>query len=211
MNRLAILGASGHGKVVADTAQCCGWQVVDFYDDAWPERQSNGFWQVAGDSALLRERLHEYDGVVVAIGNNPIRFRKLLELESAGGRLCTLVHPAATVSRHALIGTGTVIFAGAVVNADARVGLGSILNTGCSVDHDCVLGDGVHISPGAHLAGGVRVGDLSWVGIGASVRQLVTIGMSVTVGAGAAVTADIADGLTVVGVPARPMAGRSVI
>jgi len=30
VNRLAILGASGHGKVVADTAECCNWQVVEF-------------------------------------------------------------------------------------------------------------------------------------------------------------------------------------
>src|SRR5690606_24126355 len=36
MIRLAILGASGHGKVVADCAELCGWSVVEFFDDAWP-------------------------------------------------------------------------------------------------------------------------------------------------------------------------------
>ncbi|MEW9679318.1 acetyltransferase [Pseudomonas sp. TE50-2] len=208
MSNLAILGASGHGKVVADTAECCGWQSIDFYDDAWPEFRSNGCWTLAGDTASLCGRLQEYAGVLVAIGNNRIRHQKLLELEAAGARLCTLVHPAAIVSRYAWVERGTVVFAGAVVNAGARVGMGSILNTGCGVDHDCVLGAGVHISPGAHLAGGVKVGDLSWVGIGASVRQLVTLGESVVVGAGAAVTADVAEALTVVGVPARPLIRR---
>jgi len=48
MKRLAILGASGHGKVVADTAECCGWQAVEFFDDAWPQRQGNGAWLVVG-------------------------------------------------------------------------------------------------------------------------------------------------------------------
>ena len=205
MRRLAILGASGHGKVVADTAECCGWSVVEFFDDAWPPRQHNGAWPVAGDTACLLERLTQFDGVLVAIGNNRIRQAKLLELQAAGARLVTLVHPAATLSRHARLGAGSVMFAGAVVTADAIVGMGAILNTGCSIDHDCLLGDAVHVSPGARLAGGVRVGDLSWIGIGASVRQLVCIGSGVQAGAGAVVVADVPDGLTVVGVPARAL------
>ncbi|MEL7548339.1 acetyltransferase [Pseudomonas protegens] len=208
MKRLAILGASGHGKVVADTAECCGWQVIEFFDDAWPVLQHNGPWPVIGDTTALHESLDVFDGVVVAIGNNAIRYGKLLELEAAGACICSLVHPAATVSRYAMLERGTLVFAQAVINADVRIGLGSILNTGCSVDHDCVLGAAVHISPGARLAGGVIVGDLSWVGIGASVRQLVRVGSQVVVGAGAAVTTDVADALTVVGVPARALVNK---
>lgn len=211
MRKLAILGASGHGKVVADTAESCGWQEIDFFDDAWPQVASNGPWHVLGNSAMLCNRLSDYDGVVVAIGNNGVRFRKLNELEGMGAYLCRLVHPNATVSRYAKIERGSVVFAGAVLNAGAQIGLGAILNTGCSVDHDCVLGDGVHISPGARLAGGVRVGDLSWIGIGASVRQLVRIGSEVVVGAGAAVISDVADSLTVVGVPAKALSRRKAI
>lgn len=203
--KLAILGASGHGKVVADTAECCGWQTIEFFDDAWPHRQGNGVWSVVGDTTVLMGRLADFDGVVVAIGNNRLRHAKLLEFQAAGARLATVIHPAATVSRYASISEGTVVFAGAVVNADTRVNLGGILNTGCSIDHDCVLGDAVHISPGARLAGGVRVGDLSWVGIGASVRQLISIGQRVMVGAGSAVVSDIPNDVMVAGVPARKM------
>lgn len=208
MKRLAILGASGHGKVVADTAECCGWQTIEFFDDAWPKLQHNGPWAVVGNTAALRECLDRFDGVIVAIGDNAVRYSKLLELQAAGAHLCSLVHPAATVSRHAVLEKGSVVFAQAVINVGVRIGLGSVLNTGCSVDHDCVLGAAVHVSPGARLAGGVCVGDLSWVGIGASVRQLIRIGARVVVGAGAAVTTDVADALTVVGVPARVLASK---
>ncbi|MHA6790063.1 acetyltransferase [Pseudomonas sp. FP2300] len=203
MKKLAILGASGHGKVVADTAECCGWSDIVFFDDAWPSRTTNGPWKVVGTGSELFERIGEFEGVVVAIGNNNIRQQKLIALTQRGAVLVTLIHPTAHVSRHASVAAGTVIFAGAVVNAGASVGLGGILNTGCSVDHDCVLAEAVHISPGARLAGGVEVGDRAWVGIGACVKQMVTLGADVLIGAGAAVVADVVGGCVVVGVPAR--------
>lgn len=203
MKSLAILGASGHGKVVAEVALASGWNDVSFYDDAWPERRQLGKWPVLGDTAALFNSRDRFDGVIVAIGRNAVRLEKIGLVQEAGGCIATLVHPSAVISATARLGEGTVAMAGVVVNADAVIGRGSILNTSCSVDHDCVLGEGVHISPGAHLAGDVRVNDLSWVGIGASIRQGVTLGRAVQVGAGAAVVNDIADNLTVVGVPAK--------
>lgn len=203
MKRLAILGASGHGKVVADTAECCGWQRIEFFDDAWPGITSNGIWPVVGTTGQLLERVQEFDGILIAIGNNSVRRRKLKELKAAGAKLPVLVHPSSVVSRYASIGAGTVVFASVVVNAYASVGEGGILNTGCSVDHDCTLGVCVHISPGARLAGAVEVGDGTWIGIGACVRQVLSVGSNVVVGAGAAVVCNISDNMTVVGVPAR--------
>ena len=205
MKRLAILGASGHGKVVAESALRAGWDSVDFYDDAWPGKRRIGKWVISGDTEALLKDPGGFDGAVVAIGSNAIRMRKIWQLQAAGIELATIVHPAATISDSARLGAGTVVMAGVVVNADAVVGAGAILNTLCSVDHDCVLGDGVHISSGAHLSGDVRVGEQSWVGIGAAIRQGVTVGRLVTIGAGAAVVCDIADNLTVAGVPAKDL------
>lgn len=203
MTRLAILGASGHGKVVADCAERCGWRDISFFDDRWPELQHNGHWPVVGDTAALLSRAAAFDGVLVAIGNNQVRRSKLEALQSAGATLPVLVHPAASVSSYCAIGAGSVVFAGAVINVDCTLGCGVIINTAATVDHDCVLDDCVHISPGAHLAGGVSVGAGSWLGIGSSVRQMVRIGSGVVVGAGAAVVANAQDGGTYVGVPAR--------
>lgn len=203
MKRLAILGASGHGKVVADCAELCGWKEVSFFDDAWPSKQVNGHWSILGNTADLLRRISEFDGVLVAIGNNAIRNTKLRSLLNAGARVPVLLHPSSVVSRYALLGAGSVVFAGAVVNVDCRIGTGAIINTGSTVDHDCVLGNAVHVSPGVHLAGGVWIGDRSWVGIGSSVRQLVRIGADVMIGAGSAVVSDIADACVVTGVPAR--------
>lgn len=202
MKRLAILGASGHGKVVADVAELCGWDVA-FFDDAFPNVRRNGAWAIEGRTDELLQQVERFAGVIVAIGHNRTRLAKLSLLRDHGFSVETLVHPQACVSRYAVVEPGCVVFAGAVVNAFARIGEGCILNTLCGVDHDSVLGAGVHVSPGACLAGGVQVGEATWIGIGASVRQLVCIGPDVVVGAGAAVVGEVPDNVTVVGVPAR--------
>lgn len=205
MNGIAILGASGHGKVVADLIETLGLGTPVFFDDAWPRVTRIGPWFVVGNGEALLASAKQFAGVVVAIGQNRVRLQKLHLLQEHGAELPILVHPVAAVSRHATLESGSIVLAGAVVGAFAKVGLGAILNTGCSVDHDCVLGDAVHVSPGARLAGGVQVGTCSWIGIGAAVRQMVRIGANVMVGAGAAVVTDTGDEVTVVGVPAQPM------
>jgi sugar O-acyltransferase (sialic acid O-acetyltransferase NeuD family) len=205
VKRLAILGASGHGKVVADAALLAGWQSVDFFDDAWPRVSSNGPWSVVGTTAELVNRASQHEGAIVAIGDNATRLMKMEVLAAAGVELVSIVHPAAVASPLAEVGVGSAIFAGAVLNACAVVGRGCIVNTGASVDHDCRLADGVHVSPGARLGGDVHVGRRTWIGIGASVKHGVRIGADVRVGAGASVVNDVPDGVTVVGVPAKPV------
>jgi sugar O-acyltransferase (sialic acid O-acetyltransferase NeuD family) len=206
MKRLAVLGAGGHGHVVADTALAAGWNAVALFDDQWPRIAPAGPWPVEGDVGHLIRRLPDFDGVIVAIGHCASRWALHEQLRAAGARFATVVHPGAQVSPHALVGAGSVLMAGTVLQFGARIGDGVIVNTGATVDHDCIIEDGVHLCPGTHLGGRVHVGRLCWVGIGSSIRQGIRIGVSVTIGAGAAVVDDLPDGVTAVGVPARPLA-----
>lgn len=201
MKKLAIVGASGHGKVVADLAQLCGWEV-SFFDDKEAAGTAVSAWRVIGGTSELMSAVKEFDGFVVAIGDNRVRSDFFELLVKNGGVPPVLIHPKACVSSHARIGQGTVIMAGAVVNVDAEIGRNCIINTGATVDHDCLLSDGVHVSPGANIAGGVIVGTQSWVGIGAVIKQKITIGKFSVVGAAAAVIYDVADNSVVGGVPA---------
>ncbi|WP_372741151.1 acetyltransferase [Neptunomonas sp.] len=203
MSRLAVLGASGHGKVIADIAEQTGWKLVDFFDDAWPGLRHNSHWKVVGGSSELISSLNQYDGVFVAIGNNSIRLKKLIELEQANAHIVSLIHPSAIVSTYSHMGKGSVVMPGAIINVDASVGDGCIINTGASVDHDCELGRGVHLSPGVRLSGSVRVSDGAWLGIGSCVRQSTFIGANAVVGAGAVVVNDVEENVTVTGNPAK--------
>lgn len=207
MTELWILGAGGHGVVVADAARAAArWSRIVFFDDRWPAVSVVADWPVQGTVAALRERVAGHHGaaeVVVAIGDNRRRLTLCRDLAGAGARLATVVHPFSAISPLARIGAGSVVMAGTVVNPRACLGEAVILNTGASVDHDCLVGDGVHLCPGSRLAGNVTVQDMAWVGIGASAIQGVTIGAASTVGAGATVIRDVRESATVAGCPAR--------
>lgn len=203
MKSLAILGAGGHGKVVADAAVCAGWNDVVFFDDGWPQLNQVEIWKVVGNTALFMANLDRFDGIIIAIGDNLKRYRMIMDLVKRNIALKTIIHPSAVVSRLTKIGEGSVVFANAVVNPSTQIGNGVIINTAATVDHDCKLGDGVHLSPGVHLGGGVEVGNLTWIGLGASVRHKIKLGSQVMVGAGAAVVCDVPDNVQVVGVPAK--------
>lgn len=203
--RIALLGASGHGKVVADAAVMAGWKEVVFFDDAWPGVSSVGPWSVIGNSQCIIDNISKYDGVIVAIGDNVIRLEKLTLFQELGLPLVTIIHPSSIISQFARLGNGSVVCAGAIINPFAEIGCGSIINTAASIDHDCKIADGVHVSPAAHLGGGVQVGKSTWIGLGASIKQCIRIGDNSVVGMGAVVVRDVPSGVTVVGVPAREM------
>lgn len=203
MSTLLVLGAGGHGRVVADAATTMGtWTKVYFVDDRAASLKVPGF-EIVGTSADLGRLVKSYTAAVVGIGDAQTRLQLMQRCTEAGFELPVIVHRSAVVSTQATIGAGSVVFAQAAVNPGANIGRGCIVNTGATVDHDCQLEEGVHACPGAHLAGNVHAGARTWIGVGACVKQGVRIGSDVVIGAGAAVVSDVPSGLTVMGVPAR--------
>lgn len=218
---LWILGAGGHGRVVADAAAAGGrYGEIVFFDDDASLGPKIGRWALRGDSRAFAAAgpagVPGPAGAVgaasagaierhIGIGDNVRREHLARRCESLGLLLATVVHPAAVVSVDAALAPGCFVAAGAVVAPGAELGAATIVNHGASIDHDGRIGRAVHVGPGAHLGGNVAVGDLAWVGLGAAVRHGARIGARAMVGAGAVVVADVADDARVVGNPARPM------
>ena len=195
VKRLVIIGASGHGKVIADIAARNGYEEIVFMDDDENIKECAGF-PVVGKTSEARN----IDGdKIVAIGNAKIRER----IQERLNDVVTLIHPDVAISRRVTIGTGSVVMAGAVVNSDTVIGKGCIINTGASVDHDCKIEDFAHISVGAHVAGTCVIGERTWIGAGATVSNNVNICGDCMIGAGAVVIKDIDKPGTYVGSPAR--------
>lgn len=202
VNRLYIVGAGGHGCVVAEAAgeQGC-WREISFLDDVRVQPVHDIGILIAGRVEEFERLVGTEDEFIVAIGENADRLEISTRLRAIGRPALVLAN-SAVISPSARIAAGSVVLPGAVINAGCAIAEDCIVNTGATVDHGVVLGQGVHVSPGVNLGGDVSIGDRSWIGIGASVSNGVQIGEDVCVGAGAVVVGDLEEAGTYVGVPA---------
>jgi len=208
--KIIVMGASGHGQVVADVlfqmwTKGREMEIVGFLDDdaALTGTKVLGL-NVLGKLADLPAMPH--DCVILGIGDNVVRARLYAELKGAGKRFATAIHPTAVLAPDVVISPGAVLCAGTVINTGGRVLENAILNTCASLDHHSVMEAHSHVAPGVHLAGNVRVGEGALVGIGSCAVPGVVIGAWSVVGAGTAVTRNVPERTTVGGVPAKPLA-----
>ena len=192
--KVIIIGAGGHGRVVADIVKLNGDEVIGYIDD-------NKTGTVNGCEVLgTNQDIGKFDCYYfAAIGDNTTR-QKIMQKDV---KWYTAIHPSAVVAEDVKISCGVVVMANAVVNSGSTVGRGAIINTAATVDHDNIIEDFVHLSPGVHLAGTVTVKERTWVGIGAIVVNNVTICSDAMIGAGAVVVKDVVESGTYVGVPMR--------
>ena len=189
---MIIIGAGGHGKVIAAIIRACYADDIVFWDDD-PAAKVEGY--------IVKPRQDTTtDAVILGIGNNAIRKRIA---DAAGYQYGQAFHPRSLVDGYINIGGGTVIMAGAIINPGFRIGRHVIINTGAILDHDATVEDYAHISPGAVLTGNVTVKEGAWIGAGATIVPNRTIGKWATIGAGAVVLKDVPDYAVVVGNPGR--------
>jgi UDP-perosamine 4-acetyltransferase len=201
---LVIIGAGGHGRVVASLAQRAGHTVRGFLDRG-VEPMGEGFSILGGDEYLdstLARDIH----IAMGLGSRSIRGRRraLCDYVDARGLVAPqLIDPDASVASSVEIGSGAQVLMGARVQHGASIGEWCIVNTAAVIEHDCRIHANAHVAPGAVLCGGVTIGEGAFIGAGSVVKEGVSIGSSATVGLGAVVIHDVSDGQTVVGAPAR--------
>ena len=201
---LIIIGAGGHGKVVADCARVTGqFDSIRFLDGKYPEFLHVADWNIVGHQDDYADFNDKNTWYFVAIGSNSTRHKWQQKLLSNDHKIATLVHPNACVAQGVVIGEGTLILAGCVINILSEIGAGCIINTGATVDHDCSIGEFCHIAPGVSLAGAVNLGGEVFIGVGSNVIQCISIGDKSTIGAGSTVLHNMPVNVTAVGTPAK--------
>lgn len=217
MPGIVILGA---GRGSAELIDLLGQSTIAplaVLDDRWPGGSSSLLGvEIAG--RLDDAPAHVANGRSLLMGiansrNRSIRCEVAGRLNLPDSAWTTFKDPSSTVSSHAEITAGCILYPGARVATGARLGRHTVVYYNSVIHHDSIVGEGVVISSGVLIAGGVRVGEGSYLGLGCMVRDGVTLGRGVLVGMGAVVTSDVPDGAIVVGVPARarefPVGGHS--
>lgn len=197
-----IVGAGGHGRVLADALRLEGRAVAGFVDP--DSAQTSAGPPILGDDDALKD--WPDCGLVNGIGGPlgaDLRRRVQSRLEGEGRRFSGVRHPSAIVAASARLDPTVQLLARSVVQPGATLAAGVIVNTGAIVEHDCVVGAFTHCAPGSILCGGVTVGAGCHIGAGAVIREGVRLADRIVVGAGAVVVRDCLDaGALLLGVPA---------
>ena len=201
---MILIGYSGHAFVVYGILKSSGEKVIGYCDIN--EKEYNPFnltyyGTETSETGLSALQQHNF---FIAVGDNLTRNRIYDQLAQRKMFPVNSIHSSSVVDDSASIAAhGVMIAASVTINPLAVIGTGTICNTGCIIEHECVVGDFAHIGPGAVLCGNVKVGNGTFIGANAVIKQGITIGRNAMIGAGAVVVKDVADNVTVVGVPAK--------
>ena len=216
MKRIAIVGAGGFAREVA-------WLIRDL-NEISPQFDFQGFLvsdlsnlhdtdscdQLLGDFNWL-ENNRQIDALVFGIGTPHTKLKLAAELESRFPSLewPALIHPTAHFDKDSVkIQRGVVVCAGCIGTVNLRFDEFSMVNLLCTIGHESQIGRGAVLNPTVNISGGVTMGSGVLVGTGAQVLQYVHVGDGATIGAGAVVVKDVEPGVTMVGIPAKPLAKK---
>jgi len=200
MKDLILIGGGGHCRACIDVIEQHGvYSIAGIVDRE--ERKGEkvlGYEIVASDDELhiLFSRFRFF---LVTLGQitNWARRKQLFDaVRAGGGELAVIVSPLAYVSRHARIGSGTIVMHHALVNAGAEVGSNCIVNTKALIEHDVTIGDHCHISTGSLVNGGVVIEEGSFWGSGAVARENIQVGRNSVIGCNATVKQSLPGGNT---------------
>lgn len=170
--RIVIIGAGGHGRVVADAIVSQDkYELIGFVDAALDIGTEilSGFKVIEKQNNLhlIKEKT---DTFIVAIGNNVVR-EKVYQLASQILEPGIVVHSSSIIGSDVTIGKGSVVLANTVINASSSIGNNTIVNTATVVDHDSSIGNNVHLSIGTMVGSNSKIGNGCTTEVGAAIQS----------------------------------------
>ena len=169
--RIIIIGAGGHGKVVCDAILASNkYEIMGFVDSTLPVGTSViESYKVLFCQDDLEKNSDGADCFIVAIGNNTIR-EKVFDEASKLFKPAIVIHPLAYIGIDVEIGDGSVILAGSVISTSCIVEKNAIINSGVVIDHDCYVGACVHLSVGTNVGSNSKVNSFITTDIGENIQ-----------------------------------------
>jgi len=175
--KLILVGGGGHCIACIDVIeQEDKFEIAGIVDTDTNIRMLLGYPVLGSDNALklLREDCSHALITIGQIKTPSTRLRLFKHVKSLDYTLPIIVSPRAYVSKHAVIGEGTIIMHDTLINAGVTIGKNCIINTKALIEHDSTVEDNCHISTGAIINGGTMVSKGSFVGSNAATRESVT-------------------------------------
>ena len=177
---IILIGAGGHAHSCIDVIeQQNKYHIAGLVGMPHEMHDNHLGYQVIATDDDLPELFKQYKHALVTVGQikSPvIRVQLFQRLFGLGFTMPIVISPLAYVSRHAVVGDGTIVMHGALINAGARVGINCIINTNALVEHDAAVGDHCHISTGSIVNGGTIIQQKTFIGSNAMISNNIEVG-----------------------------------
>lgn len=213
--KVLIVGASGHAKVIIDIFEKeAKYEIAGLID--LPKNKGKFFfgYNILGSEEDLPGLLKVYPEckIFIAVGDTWLRHKIVEKVINIVPQIefISAIHPSAILARGIVLGKGVAIMAGVIINSDCTIGDFTILNTNSSLDHDCIMQEYSCLLPNAVVGGGVEIGSFSVVSIGAVILHGIKIGDHSIIGAGAVLTSNCDNNIIMYGIPARKIRAREI-
>ena len=132
-----------------------------------------------------------------------LRKRIFTRASELGAYFPAIISPNSYVSKHAVIGAGSIVLSACTVNANVKIGENSLINSGAIIEHGASIGHNCHISTGTVINGDCTVGENCFVASGVILRNGISIGNNILIGMGSVVTKNLIEPGTYYGNPLR--------
>jgi sugar O-acyltransferase (sialic acid O-acetyltransferase NeuD family) len=201
---IILVGASGHARSCIDVIEEQEkYRIAGLVGTTLEKGEKQLGYPVIATDEDMPDLINYFQYALITVGY--IRSAKtrvnLFQMVSAlGFDLPVIVSPRAHVSRHAVLGNGTIVMHGATVNTRAVIGENCIINSHSLIEHDSKVGDHSHVATGAILNGAVIVGERSFLGSGCVIKENTCIGDDCLIGMGANVRHDVGNAGRFVGI-----------
>lgn len=206
--KLIIIGAGGHAKVVIDIVDKNQYDIIGILDkdEEHLHEMVNGVEIIGSDQDAKNyfEKGVQYAFIGVGhLGHSDVRTKLFEKLKTIGFSMINIIAPGVYIADSCSLGEGNLIMPNCVINAEANIGHNNIVNTGAIIEHEVFIGNNVHLAPGTIIAGRSRVEDGTFVGAGSVIIQNLEIGKNSIIGAGSTVLSSVGDNSVAVGSPAK--------
>lgn len=204
--KILLLGCGEHARMVIDNIEDEGrYEIFGLTTNSTEElgQKIAGYDVICMDEEIDRVFSENPDitGYFLGVGN--MRARKMLyEKLDATYKAVNIIHPAATISKHAKIGVGNIFEAYTKVANGVNLGSHCIVNSFSAINHDQIIENNVLIAGNVSMAG-KKIGENTIIADGSSIGFKRNVGKNCIIGDGSVVTKDIPDFSIAYGNPAK--------
>jgi len=175
MKKIVLIGGGGHCKSVIDVIELQNqYEIVGIVDKIEFHGSKVLGYSIIGNDDDLENLAKKYKYGLVTVGQvkSPSQRIKLYNLAiKAGFSFPKIVSPNAYVSKHAKIGSGTIIMHNAIINSNVVIGENCIVNSQALIEHDCLISNHCHVSTAAVINGCVKIQASCFIGSNSTITE----------------------------------------